>query len=135
MANKFLARDGWVFYGKFRDGYLTRDSSGKGNHLTNVGVTYLNGAKFVRAEGDYLYRPNASLSTGFPGTTGYTDLAIWCRFTLASLPSSQYYTLVSKYKVGGGGESYFLTYHHDGTSYRLRLGVWNGASNWSYTNI
>jgi hypothetical protein len=135
MANKFLARDGWVFYGKFRDGYLTRDSSGKGNHLTNVGVTYLNGAKFVRAEGDYLYRAHTDLSAGFPGTPGYTDLAVWCRFTLASLPSAgQTYTFKSKYGVNQ--RSYWLYIYNDAGTYLIcfAIGHTSGTA-WEYKTL
>lgn len=113
------------------------DISQAHNHLTNSGVSQNGGAKFVRAEGDYLYRPHASLSTGFPGTTGYTDLAIWCEFTLASLPSisdhntlafkgglSAYSWRVTLYNSAGNQKVYFAV--HDGTDWCYKL-IYDGA--------
>ncbi len=111
---------------------LTQDYSGKGNHLTNVGVTWDNGAKFIRAEGDYLYRPAASLSEGFPGTPGYTDLALYCEFTLASLPDVNLsYFMLAKRDVAANQQSWDIRYKAaaDG-SYNLLfdLGYNSGAS-------
>ncbi len=130
-GNRFDRDPSCMFVGNFAStAGLALDSSGKGNHLTNVGVTWDNGAKFVRSEGDYLYRPNASLATGFPGTTGYTDLALYCEFTLASVPVGQSYGIVSKYHTSGNLRSWVVYTYQSAGNNRLLFGIGydNGAS-------
>lgn len=135
MSNNFRADPSWVGVYLFSDGRITKDSSGKGNTLTNVGVTYLNGAKFVRAEGDYLYRAHSDLGVGFPGTEGYTDLAVWCRFTLASLPSAgQTYTLKSKYGVDQ--RSYWLYIYNNAGTYLIGFAIGHTSGTaWEYKTL
>jgi hypothetical protein len=138
MTNNFLYDASWVAHYDFQGGYLTRDNSVNGNTLTNVGAAYDDGAKFVRAEGDYLYRPHASLSTGFPGTTGYTDLALYCEFTLASLPQpNEHYSLAIKRTSSAA--CWWITYYRDSSApYNVRLyfviGIDEGT-NWEFKYI
>jgi len=123
---------------EFNEPNIGVDLSGKENHLTNVGVTYLGGAKFVRAEGDYLYRPDTNLSAGFPGTAGYTDLAIYCEFTLASLPQpNEHYSLAVKRTSSAA--CWWITYYRDSSApYNVRLyfviGI-NEGTNWEFKQI
>jgi hypothetical protein len=111
MTNNFNLDPSCVLWNKFSDGSLTLDYSGKGNHLTNVGVTYLDGAKFVRAEGDYLYRANADLGAGFPGTADDDNLAFLIKFKLANITYDHY--IVSKW----GGDTGFILYFVPGETY------------------
>jgi hypothetical protein len=120
---------------EFNDGALTFDRSLKGNHLTNVGVVYDNGAKFVRAEGDYLYRAHTSLGVGFPGTTGNTDIAIWADVSLASLPGvGEGYVIASKYSDDDGDAPWILYWVNVAGTYSL-LFAKNYSGSWESVTI
>jgi hypothetical protein len=133
MTNKFDKVGSWVAVYRFADGALTTDSSGKGNTLTNSGVTYNGGADFESTESDYFDITDASLSSGFPGKSGTTntDLVIGASFKLESLPASgNAYIIASKWSWTDNKRSFFIWQLNDGGAYRIECQIgYNGGAN------
>jgi len=94
---------------RLEDGALTTDSSGKGNTLTNSGVssssTHQEGSYSGECDGSsYLAIADASLSASFPGKSGTSaqDMTICCWFRPDVVPgSSNYDALIGKYVTSG----------------------------------
>jgi len=110
----------WVAVYDFPVDDLVRDMSGKGNRLTNSGVTYNGGADFERSESDYMYRADVDLSAGFPGKD-VADLAVYAEFTLESLPPDlSEFAIATKWDWNGAGAdipSWALYYYKSATNY------------------
>ena len=146
MANDFSGDPNCKALWRLEDGALTTDSKGT-NTLTNVNVEaytvgYKEGAgcgDFSDASGDYMYRADAGLDSGFPGKNGESNanfsISFWMWMSISPATASWDY-IVTKWDSANNKRTYAVAIHRiAGTDYlELLIGYGGGISTDMYTH-
>jgi hypothetical protein len=131
-ANDFSGDASWVAVYRFEDGAnFLLDETANNNDLTNVNTVvsnttdYIEGlgsADFESVSAQRLIRANADLAAGFPGLTGYTDIALAIYFRAEALPVDTAISyIITKYGIAANTRSWAFSIYNNAGTYDVRF--------------